>query len=89
MFAYIKGTDMEFADNHMVASEIWPPADEEFVKPWSGGNGGNCVEAAFRLTEITFRDSKVGNALLVPVSREACAAFVAGVLVSEAARLEV
>jgi hypothetical protein len=78
---------MESIDNTGVASEVWPPAEEEFVT-WSGGNGGNCVEAALRPQEVVFRDSKVGNELLVTVSREACAAFAGGLLASEAARLE-
>jgi len=55
-------------------------AETDFVKPWSGGNGGNCLEVAFKPLGIAVRDSKM-EGLPSPVltfRQEAAVAFAGG-----------
>lgn len=70
--------------------EACPPEELVFrASSWSGGNGGNCLEAAEGAHCVVVRDSKLleYNNPLVHFGPEAFTAFVGGLAVDEFAHM--
>ena len=55
--------------------------DADFVSPWSGGNGGNCLEEATADLGVAVRDSKLEPSPTIIFRHSAYGPFLGGLAV--------